>query len=65
MPDGLSVLGFAPAMKIIGRTIGKIFNSFYTVLAEGDEHSRSWVRILAALVALSRTNLFLLGNTAN
>ena len=38
MPDGLSVLRFAPAMKIIGRTIGKILNSFYAVFIEGGEH---------------------------
>jgi hypothetical protein len=42
MPDGLSVLSFAPALKIIGRTISKILNSFYTVVAEGDEHSRRY-----------------------
>ena len=42
MPDGLSVFSFAPAIEIIGRTISKIFNSFYTVFAEGDEHSRRY-----------------------
>ena len=42
MPDGLSVLRFAPAIKIIGRTIGKIFNRFYTVFTEGDEHLRRY-----------------------
>ena len=42
MPDGLSVFSFAPALEIIGRTISKIFNSFYTVFAEGDEHSRRY-----------------------
>ena len=42
MPDGLSVFSFAPALEIIGRTISKIFSSFYTVLAEGDEHSRRY-----------------------
>jgi hypothetical protein len=42
MPDGLSVFSFAPAMKIIGRTIGKIFNRLYTVLAERGEHSRRY-----------------------
>jgi hypothetical protein len=31
MPDGLPVLRFAPAIKIIGRTIGKIFYRLYTV----------------------------------
>ena len=39
MPNGLSVFSFAPALEIVGRTIRKIFNSFYTVFAEGDEHS--------------------------
>ena len=42
MPDGLSVLRFAPAIKIIGRTIGKIFNRLYTVFAEGDKHPRRY-----------------------
>ena len=42
MADGLSVFRFAPAIKIIGRTIGKIFNRLYTVLTEGDEHSRCY-----------------------
>ena len=42
MPDGLPVLRFAPAIKIIGRTIGKIFNRLYTVFTEGDEHSRRY-----------------------
>ena len=42
MPDGLPVFGFAPAIKIIGRTIGKIFNRLYTVFTEGDEHSRRY-----------------------
>ena len=36
--DVLSVLRFAPAIKIIGRTIGKIFDGLYTVFTEGDEH---------------------------
>jgi len=38
MPDGLSVLKFAPAIKIIGGTIGKIFDRFYAALTKGDEH---------------------------
>ena len=42
MPNCLSVLRFAPAIKIIGRTIGKIFNRLYTVFTEGDEHSRRY-----------------------
>ena len=42
MPDGLVVFRFAPAMKIIGRTIGKIFNRLYTVLTECNEHSRCY-----------------------
>jgi len=42
MPNGLSIFRFAPAIKIIGRTIGKIFNRLYTVLTEGDEHSRRY-----------------------
>ena len=42
MPDGLSVFSFAPAIEIIGGTIGKIFNRLYTVLTEGDEHLRRY-----------------------
>lgn len=42
MPDGLPVLGFTPAIKIIGRTIGKICNRFYAVFTEGDEHWRGY-----------------------
>ena len=42
MPDSFPVLGFTPAIKIIGRTIGKIFNGLYTVFTEGDEHSRRY-----------------------
>ena len=38
MPDCLSVLRFAPAIEIIGRTSGKIFNRRYTVFSKGDEH---------------------------
>ena len=38
MPDCLSVVGFAPAIEIIGRTSGKIFNRRYTVFTKGDEH---------------------------
>ena len=33
-----SVLGFAPAIEIIGRTSGKIFNTRYAVFTKGDEH---------------------------
>ena len=36
MSDSFPVLGFTPAIKIIGRTIGKIFNRLYTVFTEGD-----------------------------
>jgi hypothetical protein len=42
MPDGLSVFSFAPTIEIIGRAIGKIFNRHYTVLSEGNEHSRRY-----------------------
>lgn len=42
MPDGLPVLGFTPAIKIIGRTIGKICNRFYAVFTERDEHWRGY-----------------------
>ena len=42
MPDGLPILRFAPAIKIIGRTIGQIFNRLYTVFTEGDEHLRRY-----------------------
>ncbi len=42
MSDSFPVLGFTPAIKIVGRTIGKIFNRLYTVLTEGDEHSRRY-----------------------
>ena len=42
MPDRLSVRRFAPAIKIIGRTIGKIFNRLYTAFTKGDEHSRRY-----------------------
>jgi len=38
VPDCLSVLRFAPAIEIIGRTSGKIFNRGYTVFSKGDEH---------------------------
>ena len=44
MPDGLSVLSFAPAIEIIGRTIGKIFDRLYTMFTEGDKHSRRYAR---------------------
>ena len=42
MPDGLPVLGFTPALKIVGRTIGEIFNRLYTVITECGEHSRRY-----------------------
>ena len=42
MPDGFSVFSFTPAIEVIGRAIGKIFNRLYTVLTEGDEHSRRY-----------------------
>ena len=42
MPEGLPVFGFTPAIKIVGRTIGKIFNRFYAVFTEGDEHLRRY-----------------------
>jgi hypothetical protein len=42
MPDGLSVFRFAPAMKIVGRTISKIFDRVYAVFSKGDEHSRRY-----------------------
>jgi hypothetical protein len=45
VPDCFSVLRFAPAIKIISRTIGKIFDRLYG-------------RILAVVITLSRTNLF-------
>jgi len=38
VPNCLSVLGFTPAIEIIGRTSGKIFNRRYTVFTKGDEH---------------------------
>ena len=38
MPDCRSVHRFAPAVEIIGRTSGKIFNRRYTVFSKGDEH---------------------------
>ena len=42
MPDGLSAFSFAPAIKIIGRAIGKIFKRLYTMLTESVEHSRRY-----------------------
>ena len=51
MPDGLSVFRFAPAIEIIGGTISKIFDRRYTVLTEGDEHSRRYAwNILECIV---------------
>ena len=38
MPDCRSVHRFAPAVEIIGRTSGKIFNRRYTVFTKDDEH---------------------------
>ena len=38
MPDCLSVLEFAPAIEIIGRTSGEIFNRRYTVFTKDGEH---------------------------
>jgi len=38
MLDGISVLKFTPAIKIIGGTVGKIFDRFYAVFTQGDEH---------------------------
>jgi len=40
--DRLPVLCLAPAIKIIGRTIGKIFDRLYAVFTKGDEHSRRY-----------------------
>ena len=42
MPDSLAVFRFAPAMKIVGRTISKIFDRLYAVFSKGDEHSRRY-----------------------
>jgi hypothetical protein len=42
MPDRFPVLAFTPAIKIIGRTIGKIFNRLYTAFTKGDKHSRRY-----------------------
>ncbi len=39
MPDCLSVLRLAPAIEIIGRASGKIFNRRYTMFTKGNEHS--------------------------
>jgi hypothetical protein len=44
VPDCLSVLRFAPAIKIISRTIGKIFDRLYAVFTKGDEHLRRYER---------------------
>jgi hypothetical protein len=38
VPDCLSVLGFAPAIEIVGRTSGKILNRRYAVPTKCDEH---------------------------
>jgi hypothetical protein len=42
VPDCLPVLRLAPAIKIISRTIGKIFDRLYAVLTKGDEHCRRY-----------------------
>ena len=42
VPDCLSVLRFAPAIKIISRTIGKILDRLYAVFTKGDEHLRRY-----------------------
>ena len=42
MPDCLSVLRLAPAIEIIGRTIGKIFDRLYAMFTKDDEHSRRY-----------------------
>ncbi len=42
MPDSLSVFRFAPAIKIVGRTISKIFDRLYAVFSKGDEHPRRY-----------------------
>ena len=42
MPDYFSVPRFAPAIKIISRTIGKIFDRLYAVFTKGDEHLRRY-----------------------
>ena len=42
VPDCLPVLRLAPAIKIISRTIGKIFDRLYAVLTKGDEHWRRY-----------------------
>jgi len=42
VPDCFSVLRFAPAIKIISRTIGKIFDRLYAVFTKGDEHLRRY-----------------------
>ncbi len=67
MPDDLAVFSFAPAIEVVGCTIGKISNRLYTVLSEGDKHSRCyawnilkpvfnpkllWIRIRTRLYAL-------------
>jgi len=44
VPDCLSVLRLAPAIEIIGRASGKIFNRCYTVFTKGNEHSVRYTR---------------------
>jgi hypothetical protein len=36
--NGLPVLKFIPAIKIIGGAVSKIFNGPYAVFSKGDEH---------------------------
>ena len=48
MPDSFPVLGFTPAIKIIGRTIGKIFNRLYTVLPKAAS-----IRVVTPGISLS------------
>jgi hypothetical protein len=38
VPDCVSVLRFAPAIKIISRAIGKILDRLYALFTKGDEH---------------------------
>ena len=59
MPDGLSVFRFAPAMKIVGRTISKIFDRVYAVFSKGDDHSRRYA--LKFLEPVFNANLLSLG----
>ena len=42
MPDRRPVFRLAPAIKIISRTISKIFDRLNAVFTKGDEHSRRY-----------------------